>query len=363
MQVFFYPHSYLRDRHLDTIRRWPVEEVVNLDLLTQRQGTQVTRERALLQRGPLSWKQVLPLVNVKPRPSGIDPDVAVYLWGAITTSGPFIVELDNPYALVGYNLRAMPIWQPVLRRVLLSARCLEIRCMSEACRESLAILFGQKVARKARVVYPYMAPRVTKVPELSPDGPRILFVATQFEIKGGAALLRAFAKVREVLPEAKLDVITHLPVEYASLAHAPGLTIHEARFTRQEIWRQFMARSDVLVHPTYVESFGMVLLEALGHGLAVVATDVYASREMVCDGVNGRLLAPPISIWDGYRPAALYYDLERAASKISALDTGKFELALAESIIDMAACAKTLLACRQASLRILMTKFSPGLPE
>lgn len=76
---------------------------------------QVSREQALARSMGVSWMQRLPLVNVKRRPKGLPGEVVVYAWGSVLASGAFIVDLDNPYALTGYNLRAMALYRWVLR--------------------------------------------------------------------------------------------------------------------------------------------------------------------------------------------------------------------------------------------------------
>jgi glycogen(starch) synthase len=51
-------------------------------------------------------------------------------------------------------------------------------------------------------------------------------------------------------------------------------------------------RSDILVVPSWYEPFGMVILEGMLYGLAIVASDVGGPRAIVCNGVNGLLCAP-----------------------------------------------------------------------
>ncbi|WP_404385093.1 glycosyltransferase family 4 protein [Caenispirillum salinarum] len=358
MNVYFYPHSFLRDRHLDTIRRWPRAAVVNPDVVESRRGQHFSRDTAVSGRiAATSWKQRVPLINVKRRPSDVPADAAVYVWGALMATGPFITELDNPYSLVGYNLRAMTLWRPVLKAILASRRCLEIRCMSAACRDTLVALFGADIGKKTKVFYPRMSERVHAVDTVAEDGPRFLFIGSQFDIKGGPALLKAFPKVRAALPSARMDIITHLPDRHAALADQPGVNVHASRYSRDELWEGFMKKSDVLVHPTYVDSFGMVVLEALAHGMSVIATDVYALREMVDDGTSGRLIEPPVSIWDGVLPAPLYYKLDRAVDEIDAVDTSTFESALADAMINIGQERERLLASRRASLDLFRRRF------
>jgi glycosyltransferase involved in cell wall biosynthesis len=358
MRVFFYPHSYLRDRQLDTIRRWPVDQVVNPEVAQNRRGVQVSSSYANATKLKASWKQKLPLLNVKLRPKAAPDVAAVYAWGAVVATGRFIVDLDNPWSLVGYNLRAMPIYRFFIKRLLLSARCLEIRCMSEACRLSLRALFGDAIYNKATVHYPCIPQVVTEIPSRLTDECRFLFVGTQFEIKGGVALLKAFRRVYEQGKNARLDVVTHLPAEYAHLAEGcPGIHIHDAKFSRSEIHEQFMRQADVLVLPTYVESFGMVALEALAHGLALIATDVYALRELVEDGRNGRLLSPPISVWDGVLPSRYYYDWENIKNYIRKTDTLSFENEMVNAMREFSIDPKLVTAAQIASINIMKSRF------
>lgn len=349
-RVFFYPHAYLRDRQLDTIRAWPAGEVVNPDLAVKWCGAQVSRDEALAVRRR-SWKQALPLLNVKRRPVAVPRDAAVYVWGGLLLSGPYIVDLDNPYALTGYNVLATRLYRPLIHAFLGSSRCLSVRCLSRACLDGVCGLYGEAVAAKAVVAYPSMPPKVQGPPQASADQCRFLFVATQFEIKGGAALLAAFRRVVAAFPGATLDMVTHLPSEFGEAARScPGLTVHAAGFSREQIAERFLAQADVLVHPTYFDSFGMVVLEAMAYGLPVIATRLYALPEMVEDGVNGILLDPPVSIWEGVRPSPLFSDTGKVRAAVRATDTGSFETALTEAMLAMADDPIRRGAAGQASL-------------
>jgi len=52
------------------------------------------------------------------------------------------------------------------------------------------------------------------------------------------------------------------------------------------------ARAAIAVVPSLAEGFGLVVLEALGCGCAVVASDLPALRALIADGYSGRLFPP-----------------------------------------------------------------------
>ena len=197
----------------------------------------------------------------------------------------------------GYNTLTVKLYRPIIQSFLESPRCLHIRCLSQACLEGVRREYGEAAAAKAVVAYPKITTKVTEPHTHSPGTCRFLFVSTQFEIKGGTALLNAFKRVVREFPGAELDMVTHLPDGID--VNISNVRVHPARLTRDEISARFLSNADVLVHPTYFDSFGMVVLEALAHGLPVIATDVYAIKEMVEDQNNGLILEAPLSIWSG----------------------------------------------------------------
>lgn len=54
---------------------------------------------------------------------------------------------------------------------------------------------------------------------------------------------------------------------------------------------RYMRAMDVLVHPSYKESFGRVIAEAMCTGMPVVAYNVRGCRELIVDGVTGILVS------------------------------------------------------------------------
>ena len=357
--IFFYPHLYLRDRQLDTIRNW--EGVVLNPKMGDSNRKIVTEKLSLGRKLPMSWVSMLPLPNIKLRPAGIDRKTLLYVWGGIPLTGRFILELDSPFALTGYNLRALQFYKSFLLNVLSSERCVQIRCISKACRSTLIYYFGKSILHKTTVVYPKLLDPLNNKTFLTKiNSPvRFLYISTQFEIKGGRALIDAFQRASQDNNNIRLDVITFLPDEYRDqVDKCKYIEVHSANLMRGKLLKDFVSCSDVLIHPTYADTFGMVVLEAMGYGLAVIATDVYAIKEMVLDGQNGYLLQPPISNWDGYLPSKYYYDLRNFKKNVIEKNDSDFSDALSSAILKVASNRKLLESMKNQSRKFFKKYFS-----
>ena len=53
---------------------------------------------------------------------------------------------------------------------------------------------------------------------------------------------------------------------------------------------QLMQECDVLAFPTLIDSFGMVVTEALAHGMPVITTTNAGAADLIDEGVNGWLV-------------------------------------------------------------------------
>lgn len=125
---------------------------------------------------------------------------------------------------------------------------------------------------------------------------RFLFVGVDWRRKNGARVLAAFARLREQVPHATLDVVGR----HHSIVQA-GVTDHgflaRGDGSAQALLDELYARATAFVLPSLFDPYGIAYLEAASAGLPVIATSFGGAGEVVGDGAI---------VVDPYDPEALY---------------------------------------------------------
>lgn len=124
---------------------------------------------------------------------------------------------------------------------------------------------------------------------------RVLFLGNLSERKGVSDLLHALA--RPSLRDASLQVTMAGGGDvaaYEEKARQLGVDgfVRFAGWVGQDDVGRLMARSDVLVLPSYDEGLPLVILEALANGVAVICTPVGEIPTVLTDGVNACFVKP-----------------------------------------------------------------------
>jgi phosphatidyl-myo-inositol alpha-mannosyltransferase len=147
---------------------------------------------------------------------------------------------------------------------------------------------GVEVARFARA---------EPFPEVADgDAPTLLFVGRLERRKGLQTLVRAFTRLKADRPDLVLHVVGEGPeAQRCRSLLPPSLladVIFHGRVPGDDVPRWF-ASCDLYVSPALGgESFGIVLLEAMASGHAIVASDLPGYRSVARDGVHGCLVPP-----------------------------------------------------------------------
>ena len=181
---------------------------------------------------------------------------------------------------------ALERWEQ--RRVEIYRRARTCAAASRWTAESLCSDYG--VAATKVAVVGFGANHGQEAPERDWSSPRFLFVGIDWERKGGPLLLRAFSRLREVVPEAALDVVGgHPPLR------APGVTAHgvlsRAHKRDRDLIAALFARATCFVMPSQIEPFGIAYVEAGAAGVPSIASSVGGPSDVI--GRDGGIVVQP----------------------------------------------------------------------
>jgi len=141
------------------------------------------------------------------------------------------------------------------------------------------------------------SPDVSPISEFRDGKLNILFVGRLEKQKGVSYLIKAYRRVKQEIPNSRLIIVgpgTRLRGKYEQEVLRSGLkdVIFVGGKPQSEL-PQYYKTADVFCAPaTGLESFGIVLLEAMAVGKPIVATNIDGYNSVLTHGVEG-LLVPP----------------------------------------------------------------------
>jgi glycosyltransferase involved in cell wall biosynthesis len=216
---------------------------------------------------------------------------AVLLWIAVLLRVPVLVHVHGSEFVTFHDHLPAPLrW--VVRATL--SRAAVVVALGDRWAERLSV-----IAPAARVV---TVPNGVRVPPPAIRAPHdtvhVVFLGEIGERKGAFTLLETWAKLAgepELLASAHLTLAGDVGTDRAERLIAElgiGDTAEVRRWLSPADVAGLLAGADVFVLPSLTEGQPMALLEAMSHGLCVVASTVGGIPEMVDDGRSG-LLVPP----------------------------------------------------------------------
>lgn len=238
---------------------------------------------------------------------------AIYSPGHIVFNNkPWILEVDNVSVISYYNLFLLKIMKPVLKYYLKKNNCKKIICISDAAKKSIEHTFNDKtINKKCIIIYPYIESKKRVKTTQNNSKIEFLFVSTNFYLKGGKEVVNSFLKLSKDIDNISLTIITKTKEieedHLKKIMNSDKIKIIEANLPKKILIEKYFLKSDVFILPTYQDSFGMVYLEALSTGLAIISTDMFAVKEMVTEK-NGILINTPIKYFNkDYTPNIKYW--------------------------------------------------------
>ena len=275
-------------------------------------------EYSFLAARPASFRFVRsPIKGYYGRYESADHHLLEAVLSPIATRNRWIYSVESLAAAAAFSLLGFPLPRAFrvscLTALLLRENCRKIVFWSEAGRKTLhsyGAIDDERLLRKVTVVHP----AVRRVPDASirfhdRDAVQLLFSGDFFR-KGGVNVVDAFERAQRRYPSIRLTVCSDvridfntrnaaLKAEYMTRLRAnPGIE-WIGRVDRDELVTEILPRTDIYLLPTYAETFGMAILEAMAFAIPVIATNHFAIPEMLDDETSGLLI--DTRAWDTER--------------------------------------------------------------
>lgn len=275
-------------------------------------------------------------------------------------SMPYIAEFDMPLAVHGYNVPAHLRSSVEARRLMELPQLRALITFSDWARRSFALHFGPKVGAKCRTVYP-LAFEGSYCGNFKKRSYDFSFISINFRTKCGPEVVRAFCNARKKLKHnLRMCVVTRLAKareQLGNLSDYEGIEWREAKLSEQEI-AILLADTCCLVHPSLNDSFGVVVLEALSAGCALIATDIASFPELVLHNINGWLIKPSTSAVVGDTFITEYGNVDYHTKYLNTLSLHQMELDIAKWMITFVRDSKKARLMMKASYQLYEQKYS-----
>lgn len=233
-----------------------------------------------------------------PPPPGIDLTVAVN--HLVLRQEPWILEAEH----IAFCLSYRGEWldsarlRGFLERALSSSWCRKIVSSSEAAQRNVLRYLNCAGFEDKLVVVPFALPvKPFKKARRDDAKVKLLFVGSinlpgRFYDRGGLEVLECFRILRQRYRNVELVVRSDLPPDVKSqFARMPGLRILDSPIPAEAVEAEYSS-ADIFLSPGDHTPWSSIL-EAMSYELPVVATDVFANRELVRDGETGFLVPVP----------------------------------------------------------------------
>ena len=210
---------------------------------------------------------------------------------------PWVLDMEQVHSFFGLNpnLIKNKFWKKFIEKKLSSKYCKGILCHCEATRQAFFYYLDcRKFKNKIKVLYP--ASHLINIKKEKHRKIRILAVISLFYHKGGPQILEAFSKLEKKHKNIELWIRADVPKAFKAKYISPNIRYMDYFgniIPRESLIKEVYSKCDIFLYPTFCDSLGYSLIDALIAKLPIISTNLFAVPEIVEDGKNGFIIKIP----------------------------------------------------------------------
>ena len=163
--------------------------------------------------------------------------------------------------------------------------CKKIIAWTDWCKKDIVKIFPE-IDSITEVVYPAI-PEQNSQSKKEKDKINLLFSSRRFYFKGGLHATEIIDRLTKKHTEVYGHIISDVPQEVLSKYSKNKKIKFYGLMNQQKIFQDIYPKSDIFVYPSYTDTFGFGLIEALSFGMPIVTDDSHSRKELVTNGVTG----------------------------------------------------------------------------
>ena len=170
-------------------------------------------------------------------------------------------------------------------KLLMSKYCKKIMPWTEWCKKDILRLFPE-IKDKVKTVYPAVPVQKFKR-EREHEKVTLLFSSRRFYFKGGLHALEVIDRLTKKHKNVFGIIISDTPKDILNKYSKNKKIKFYSVVTKEKLFKEIYPNVDIFVYPSYTDTLGFGILEAMSFGLPVVSVDGQSRRELIENGKTG----------------------------------------------------------------------------
>ncbi len=231
--------------------------------------------------------------NVKTVKSGNKYDLIHGAHCLINSDNPWIADFEHPGQFTIPPIRGKEKGKKKVRKILLDKNCKKILAWSENLKKWILKEYPE-IENKIEVVYPAIPQsRDKRKKKENNENIKIIFVARDFEIKGGRIALEVLDKLTKKYDNVEGKIISNVPKELLEKYQHNDKIRFLGLVPQKELFEKIYPESNIFLYTSFSDTFGFAILEAQSFGLPVISMktrSTHSIEETVQEGKTGLII-------------------------------------------------------------------------
>ncbi len=177
-----------------------------------------------------------------------------------------------------------------VKKYLNSKYCKKILAWTEWSKKGIVKEFPG-VKNKVEVIYPGIPEQQFQKTKSSKI--RLLFASRRFCFKGGLYALEVIDRLTKKYNNVEGTIISEVPKEIFNKYKSNPKIKFRGMIPQKELFEKIYPSTDILVYPSFTDTFGFQITEAMAFGIPVVAVGGHSRKELIEDGKTGFVVDNP----------------------------------------------------------------------